>query len=129
MSAAARPGRSRPRRASGSGLSNYTIAYDNAPTGLTVTPQNITASLNGAVEEKTYDGTTTASLGSDYTLATLVSGDQVTLSATGNYDTANVGSGKTVTYTGLTLGGNDAGDYSLTTPRSPTPTARSTRRP
>ena len=38
------------------------------------------------------------------------------MSATGNYDTANVGSGKTVTYTGLTLGGNDAGDYSLTTP-------------
>ena len=105
-----------PCAASGSGLSNYTIAYDNAPTGLTVTPQNITASLNGGVEEKTYDGTTTASLGSDYTLATLVSGDQVTLSATGNYDTANVGSGKTVTYTGLTLGGNDAGDYSLTTP-------------
>ena len=26
-----------------------------------------------------------------------------------------MGSGKTVTYTGLTLGGNDAGDYSLTT--------------
>ncbi len=103
-----------PSNATGSGLSNYSITYDTAPNGLTISKLNITAALNGAVEEKTYDGTTSAALGSDYTLSTLVTDDVVTLSATGTYDTQNAGSGKTVTYTNLALGGLDAGDYNLT---------------
>ncbi len=103
-----------PRGATGVGITNYAITYDAAPNGLTISKLNITAALNGAVEEKSYDGTTSAALGSDYTLSTRVAGDLATLSATGNYDTKNVGSGKTVTYTGLSLGGADAGDYNLT---------------
>ena len=38
------------------------------------------------------------------------------MSATGNFATANVGSGKAVTSSGFTISGTDAGDYSLTTP-------------
>ena len=49
----------------------------------------------------------------------MVGGDTVTLStagATGTFDTKSPGTGKTVTVSGFTIGGADAGNYTLTQP-------------
>ncbi|MFS2112584.1 YDG domain-containing protein, partial [Sphingomonas sp. Sphisp140] len=66
-----------------------------------------TLSANG----KTYDGTTAAT--GSLSLAGLVGTDQV--SATGSYafDSRNAGAGRTVTASGITLSGADAGNYVL----------------
>jgi hypothetical protein len=85
---------------------------------------------------KIYDSTTTATLNcSNALLATVFVGDAVTLNsanAKGIFANKNVGAGKTVQVSGLTLGGTNAGNYSLTqpattasiTPRSLTITAK-----
>ena len=60
---------------------------------------------------KVYDGTTTAAVSVDAAdLVGVVSGDDVTLSASATYDNANVGTGKTITVV-YTIGGADAGKY------------------
>jgi hypothetical protein len=62
----------------------------------------------------TYDGTTAATLGAgNYTLSSLVGSDAVTTVGSAAYDTADAGTNKTVTATGLTLSGTAAGSYVL----------------
>jgi filamentous hemagglutinin family protein len=95
---------------------NYVLAKSalSAAIGI-IDPATLTASLTGSVH-KTYDGTATASLtGGNYALTGVVAGDSVTLNnpATGSYSDKNVGSGKTVTASGLALLGSDAGNYLL----------------
>ena len=80
-----------------------------------INPLAITASLTGTVS-KAYDGTTTANLSAaNYSLSSSLGSDVVGLASntTGTYDTKDVGTGKTVTVTGLSLTGADAGDYTL----------------
>jgi filamentous hemagglutinin family protein len=78
-----------------------------------IDPKTLTASVTGTIQ-KTYDGTTTALLGSNYSLSGVVLGDTVTLAAaTGAYDTKNAGLNKQVRFNGLTLGGPFPGDYKL----------------
>ena len=69
----------------------------------------LTASVTAA--NKVYDGTTaaTATLHADGRRRRR--GDGACTSAT--FDTANVGTGKTVTVSGITLGGAAAGNYTL----------------
>ena len=63
---------------------------------------------------KAYDGTTTATL-TQLHADGVVGGDAVTLhAASATFDTASVGTGKTVTVTGLTLDGAAAANYTLT---------------
>jgi hypothetical protein len=78
---------------------------------LTVTPATLT--VTAATADKIYDGTAAASVSlADNHLGT----DVVTLSyASATFDTKNVGTGKTVTVTGITIGGADGGNYSLQT--------------
>jgi hypothetical protein len=80
----------------------------------TITAAPLTADLSGTVS-KVYDTTNTAPIAPANLSVTGVLGtDVVTVSgATGTYDTIHVGTGKTVTVTGLTLGGANAGDYQL----------------
>ena len=47
------------------------------------------------------------------TLTGVISGDVVTCSGTATFDTPHVGTGKTVTVTGLTFSGATAGNYTL----------------
>ncbi|MGN6820978.1 MAG: YDG domain-containing protein [Sphingomonas sp.] len=69
------------------------------------------------VNNKTYDGTTTGS--GTVTLNGIVAGDAVTTSGTTfTFADKNAGSGKTVTVAGTTIGGADAGNYSITIPAS-----------
>ena len=97
----------------------YTISsYANNATAITVGQRTITTTLAGPIS-KTYDGTTTATLtGSNYTLGNVYSGDSAgsalaVATTSGTYDTANVGTSKMVTVTGLTLSGTKAGNYVL----------------
>jgi autotransporter-associated beta strand protein len=86
-----------------------------SPISQIITAQALTAGLTGTVS-KTYDGTTAATLAAgNYTLPGVVSGDTVTLNnpTSGTYDTKNVGSGKTVSVTGLAISGLSAGNYTL----------------
>jgi len=81
-------------------------------------------------DNKVYDGNTTATLDTgNATLAGVESGDDGTLvvaSAIGAFADADVGTSKTVTISGLTISGADAGNYSLT---QPTTTADITEKP
>ena len=60
---------------------------------------------------KVYDGTTAAT--ATCSLTGVVGSDVVTCSGTATFDTASVGTGKTVTVTGITLSGAAAGNYTL----------------
>ena len=90
-------------------------ATDDTSTALTVNKATVTAGLTGTVS-KTYDGETTATLAAgNYTLGGVFSGDTVTLNnpTSGSYDTANQGSGKTVSVVGLSISGVSADNYTL----------------
>ena len=72
----------------------------------------VTASVTAA--NKTYDGTTAATL-TACTLTGVTAGDVVTCSASAaSFSDANAGANKTVTATGITLAGAQAGKYTLT---------------
>jgi hypothetical protein len=67
--------------------------------------------VSATADDKTYDGNTTAvdTLSND-----AIAGDTVTQSNTAaNFDTKDVGTNKTVTVTGISLGGGDAGNYTF----------------
>ena len=70
---------------------------------------------NTAVEStKVYDGTTAAKITNTGTLSANYDGDGVQIvSGTAAYDNKNVGTGKTVTFTGFSLTGDQAGNYRL----------------
>ena len=74
--------------------------------------QPVTPSVT--VADKTYDGTTSATI-TGRSLSGVQNTDDVSLSGgTATFDTASPGLGKTVTVTGLTLSGADADKYMLT---------------
>ncbi|MFS2035879.1 YDG domain-containing protein [Polaromonas sp. CT11-55] len=99
----------------GADAGNYTVVL---PTGLTanITPASLTVTGVGA-NNKVYDTTTAATLTGTASVAAL-GGDTVTVGGTGNgtFANKNVGNGKTVTVTGYTLGGADAGNYTVVQP-------------
>ena len=95
----------------GTAASNYTLTQ---PTGLSanITVKELT--IAGAVaNDKVYNGTTVATLSGS--LTGVISPDVVTLSATGTFASANVGTAIAVTATS-TLGGTAASNYTLTQP-------------
>jgi hypothetical protein len=116
--------------ATGTGSTNYTVTQ---PTGLTadVTAKNLTISGLTAVTSRVYDGTTAAGVngtaafltsetagagtttdGKPYDVDTISVGG----SATGAFADRHVATGKSITVTGLTVGGTDAANYSVTQP-------------
>ena len=90
--------------------SNYTLA--GATLSATIAPAPLTVSFGTTT--KVYDGNTSASLGTP-SLGTVFAGDSANLSVTGiaTYDTRQVGTGKSVTYSALALSGSAASDYTL----------------
>jgi filamentous hemagglutinin family protein len=114
----------------GDGGADYNITAINPANGA-ITPLALTAGLTGTVQ-KVYDGDTTATLGSDnYSLPNVVEGDDVTLNdpTSGTYDNRNAGTGKTVSVTGLQLGGDEQEDYSLTSTTASGPVGIITQAP
>jgi hypothetical protein len=90
---------------------NYTLTQ---PTGLTadITARPLTVSFSTA--SKVYDGNTNAALPAP-TFTNIISSDssRLVLSATGSYDDRNIGTGKVVSFSALTLSGSASGNYSL----------------
>ncbi|MCD8397392.1 MAG: YDG domain-containing protein, partial [Lachnospiraceae bacterium] len=102
------------------GTATITITGSGNYTGelicsFTINQKELTASINGTTS-KVYDGTTavTDNQNLSVTLNGVVDGDEVSVSASGYaYDTASVGTDKTITANGLTLSGSKAGNYTL----------------
>ncbi len=99
---------------SGDDVGNYSIT-DQTTTLATIVQRALTVS-GIAAAEKVYDGTTSASVDlSGISFAGLVSGDSINASGTaGIFSDKNVGVDKTVTLSGTTYGGADAGNYAIT---------------
>ncbi|MGL6161261.1 YDG domain-containing protein, partial [Microbulbifer sp.] len=99
----------------GGDAGNYTLADDTATTSADIDQASIANITGITAEDKTYDGTTDATLdasGAGFT--GMVAGDTLTVAtASGAFADKNAGSDKTVAISGLTLGGDDAGNYTL----------------
>jgi MBG domain (YGX type)/YDG domain/Bacterial Ig-like domain (group 3) len=97
-----------------SASSEYGTSTTTQPVSVTITPATLTASLVGTIS-KQYDTTTSATVSSDDFQLSGVVGDNVVSVAPGvaTYNTADVGTGETVTVTGLTLAGADASNFVL----------------
>jgi gliding motility-associated-like protein len=94
----------------GTDAGNYTLTSATATGTASITVKSLT--ISATVSDKVYDGNTnaTATLTSNS-----VSGDDLTVSKTGStFNNKNIGTGKTVTVSGISLTGTDAGNYTLT---------------
>jgi filamentous hemagglutinin family protein len=88
--------------------SNYTISFNGA--NLVITPKALSVSVSA--DDKVYDGTVAAT-GTVGGLSGIVGGDDVTAWGSFAFNDADVGAGKAVNVTNLTLSGADAGNYTL----------------
>lgn len=79
---------------------------------VTIVPKPVTASVQ--VGNKAYDGNNNAAVSIGFAAGLIYIGDDVNVSATGAFDNANVGSGKPVTLSDITISGVDADNYSIT---------------
>jgi gliding motility-associated-like protein len=94
----------------GADKDNYIKPVDKVYTDGVITVRSIT--ISAIASDKVYDGNATAT-------ATLtdnkISGDDLTVNKTGaTFNNKNIGTGKAVTVSGITLTGTDAGNYTLT---------------
>jgi LPXTG-site transpeptidase (sortase) family protein len=107
----------------GADAGNYTLTNTTAATTASITSQILTVTATGV--NKVYDGTTNATV----TLSDdRVPGDVIILSYTSaTFDTKHVGTGKTVSVSGITVTGADAGNYAYNI--TATTTADITARP
>ncbi len=99
---------------SGTGAGNYTLAATTVQGAGTISRRELTLGAVAA-QTKTYDGTTAADAGKfRAALTNAIAGDSVAATATGAaYNSKDVAGANTVNYTGVALGGADAGNYSL----------------
>ncbi len=99
----------------GADAGNYTLVL---PAGLTASITPLALAVTGlTANNKTYDATTLATLNGTAAVGALA-GDSLLLagSAAASFADKNVGTAKTVTLSGLTLAGTDAGNYTLVQP-------------
>ena len=98
----------------GTDAGNYTLSAQ--PTGITgsITKKTVTVTSGITASNKTYDGTTSATLsGSSAVISGKVTGDVLGVSASGSFSNKNVGTGKTVNISSISLTGSDRGNYVL----------------
>ena len=110
----------------GVGSQAYTLAYNGTINGVTysdvtvlsgtVTVAQKDVTITGlSAANKVYDGNDTATITGTAAVAGKVGSDAVTVTGgTATFDNKNVGAGKTVTFSGYSLSGADAGNYKLT---------------
>ena len=103
------------------------INYSLASTTASATIRPINATISGmTAQSKTYDGTSSATVSTaDVVITGLIANDDVSVSATGTFDDANAGTGKTVTLSNE-ISGEDKDNYTFT--RQTTTTASIFRR-
>ena len=99
----------------GNGGNNYLVTFHSVSTG-TIAPRTLVVTASGM--NKIYDGATVATV----TLSDdRLSGDTFTDSyAAASFANKNVGIGKAMSVTGISLSGTDAGDYTPNTTASAT---------
>ena len=101
----------------GNSGNNYAVSFVTDTTGVITV---LALAVNGVVaNNKVYDATTVATLTTGAASVTVLGADMVTLSsvgATGAFADPTVGVAKPVTAAGFTIGGADAGNYTLTQP-------------
>ncbi|MBS1207799.1 MAG: filamentous hemagglutinin-like protein [Proteobacteria bacterium] len=94
----------------GGKASNYKIG--STTTTASITPKALT--LNASIADKTYDGTTTATVNSA-SLSGIIGSDSVSLSSvSADFTDKNVGTDKSVVFSDATLSGSSAGNYTVT---------------
>lgn len=102
---------------SGIAAGNYTLPENKKSQEFSISPKPVTVSGTGVTaNNKVYDGTTSATLSGSFAFddGMIIDGDNVTITGgTGAFANKNVGTGKTVVISGVTLGGTDAGNYTL----------------
>ena len=111
-------------RLGGADAANYTVDARSQSTAVaSITPKDITVS-GIAARDREYNGSAAAELAySDVTFAGLVEGDTLTIaSATGAFEDKNVGDEKPVSISKIILGGEDAGNYTVSLPADVTAT-------
>jgi filamentous hemagglutinin family protein len=93
--------------------SNYVIPTGDL--GGSITPRSLTLSNLGVPASKVYDGTVAANVTGSGALAGVIAGDTVTLNglAQGFYNSKDVATATGVSFSGLTLGGASAGNYTI----------------
>jgi hypothetical protein len=100
---------------SGPQAGDYTLTQPTTSANITPAPLTVTGIK---ASDKVYDSTKSVTLNaSGATLAGVLPGDTVTLStagATGSFVSKDVGTGVAVTVSGLSIGGPQAADYTLT---------------
>jgi len=94
---------------SGINSDNYSLTSTTASTTADITAKPLTVSAIG--KKKVYDGTTTATV---IFSNNRVAADTLTVSGTASFADKNVGTGKTVSVTDISISGVDAGNYILT---------------
>ncbi|HAV35099.1 MAG TPA: hypothetical protein DCX52_01870, partial [Massilia sp.] len=92
----------------GQDAGNYSLASTGATTSANIDKRSLSATATGV--NKTYDGSAAATVG--FT-DNRVTGDVLEYSASASFADKNAGNGKTVSVTGIALGGDDAGNYAL----------------
>ncbi len=101
----------------GADAGDYVVRQPTTTANITAAPLTVTGIT---AENKPYDGTTTATLNTgDAALVGVMHGDAVTLNtslAVGTFVSPEIGNGKTVLISGLTISGAQAGDYDLIEP-------------
>ncbi len=104
---------------SGADADNYTLSQ---PTDSKATISPLSVIVGGVTaSDKIYDGTATATIEGTAVVSGVISGDDVTLNTTlvsASFETKDVGTGKTVTFSGYFIMGADAVNYSLSQPNS-----------
>ncbi|MBL4604723.1 MAG: hypothetical protein JKY02_03415, partial [Flavobacteriaceae bacterium] len=100
---------------SGAQSGNYTLTQPTLSADITAKELTVIG-LTG--DNKIYDGTTVATVSGTAALSGVVGGDVVTLDGTPTFifASSNIGTGITITTTGVTLSGAGSGNYTLTQP-------------
>ncbi len=98
---------------SGDAAGNYTVNA-KAETTATISVKEVSITGVTVADSKTYDKTTAAKITNNGTINGKVIEDNLTITVgTATYNNANVGTNKTVTFTGFELTGTDAKNYTL----------------
>ena len=98
------------------GDDNHSDVAATQISNISIGKKTVTVASGITASDKVYNGNTSATLVTTGAVFTgIVSGDALTVSGTGTFADANVGTGKTVTISGLTLGGASENNYTLAT--------------
>lgn len=94
--------------------SNYIVTADNGT--IIITQRVVTVAVDGTKFWKVYDGTTAVRpIDENSALGNTITGDNISIAGLFAYDNANIGTGRTITMSGITKSGSDSGNYSVPT--------------